>query len=385
MASLNDVGRQLGKTGTIKLSEIAITASGQTTSSTYPNEPHNSRIYTSAASHYLRVNGFEQSRSFAPTGAPSRTANTPPYKLSDWSGSVVHGNRGVSETENGSQGYVSWSLERDRGIEFDIVDYGFSIADCAQTASFTWLTPGYEYFPPDYVKQEMYLRPCGGGDLAQPADCTSSAPDGIDPFGSGLGGTETRVVNNNDLYDPGSGSVIDGVEGATLTNDLTYVVGVRMNWNYDTDAVSYDLNSVSYKTVSTLTVTGGTAKKAVSSSTADNVIIWKVPAASTEPSCASQTSISTASSTTCYCDVCNIATGTFYCDGADCSTGANGDQWFDGDSPTCASFCVDPLNLGSGGFIKIGGYAYTASSAGVIQNASSKAQCTPLCNDGCGP
>jgi hypothetical protein len=175
------VGDELGKSGTVKLSELNTSDS-------------RSRIW-SDSSDYKRVNSNEIARGHAPapdgnTSNSYGTANS----LAEW------------------EGYEQFNDEDDRGSNMDI-----SALD-DDSATFTWTLPsGYANFAGNTamsdVKQDLYVKEC--------SDQTE---------------TEAHAQNGCEDENPFAGSSHGATDGTTLTaaslDELTWYIGsVRMSWN----------------------------------------------------------------------------------------------------------------------------------------------------------
>ena len=164
MANLLNIGQtQLGKTGTVKLTELAITGSGQTA------QTHGfDRVYTTAATDYKRVNPFEVSAS----DAPNPTTETAPYNLSDW------------------EGYGQWNSAQAASEDFDCTAFTDT------TATFSWTTAsGYETDTASLV-QVLYVDECTDALTCADAQASSSTTSDVFNLGDVITTTATGLTEN---------------------------------------------------------------------------------------------------------------------------------------------------------------------------------------------
>ena len=206
--SLSTIGAQLGKTGTISLVEIHFTGSGQSGNDGYD------RVFTTAASHYKRVNPFEVANGTAPDPHPA--SNQPPYKLETWGDAVK---------PSYTQTLASKTYAKPSNV--DITDIGTPTAADNANFEISWTIPaGFTDFDINGVDTDIfcrvYARQCsdqGDGGTAGAAGangCEDVADD--DPISNINGGTTQNI-------DTSPATV------TSLQENTWYAVACRIEWD----------------------------------------------------------------------------------------------------------------------------------------------------------
>jgi len=231
VASLSGSGFvHLGKTGTVSLKEIFITASGQITGSPTTAGWHGyTRIYNTPASHYKRINPWE----VGANNAPHPTGSYPPYNLSEW------------------DNYVQWDETQAATDGFDITSLPVPSSATTATATFAWNTGDNAFDEFDSVNDAavtytVYYRQCANQD-----DPGTNFGPCVDSFGD-----EIEVE-----WAPQSGSWTAGISNDTspatinsLNEDKWHVGALVVQWNDEDQGSSFPRQTSPSDTAS-LTIT----------------------------------------------------------------------------------------------------------------------------------
>lgn len=204
---LATIGAQLGKTGTISLKEIHVTASSQLGADGYK------RIYLTSAG-YKRINPFEVANGTAPD--PHPTTNFPPYTLAAW---------GDASKPSYTQTLLSKTYAKPTNV--DITDVGTPTAANNANFELSWTIPnGFTDFNTNGVDTDIfnriYARICSdqgdGGSVgnAGPNGCEDVADD--DPIANINGGTTANADTSP-------------VTVSSLTQNTWYAVACRIEWD----------------------------------------------------------------------------------------------------------------------------------------------------------
>ena len=234
-ASLSFIGHTcLGRTGSVKLSELNTTDAA-------------SRVYTTGSNNDLRrVNSNEVSRSQAPhsSSAQSTSAGT-----------------GANNSLDKWDGYLQWNASEELGTALAVSSkecrtYGVMGApDTACRAIFSFTRPsGYTNFVQNSVQQQLLVKLCSD----QSAGILGCDDDDDDPIDHGAS------------YVLGDGASLDTgwLSAAHLQTDKWYIGTVRMQWNDE-------------RTASGTYIHSGVVYTPASASDPPNGIIFQMPAAPT--------------------------------------------------------------------------------------------------------
>lgn len=192
VASLNDIGFQMGKTGTIKLSEIGTKGASQGGTNGY------NRTFVTAANDYKRVNPYAVAGGLGAGDAPDPIGITTPYRLSDW------------------DAYDQWDATAARPSSFNCTNITTTGANSSQATFSFNIDSAFTDFNTNGVNVDItytvHIRQCG----ASIGNCVDGFGDPLDPSAS-----PTDTINS-DTSPASSGFLNDGT---------WFIAGLYVQWD----------------------------------------------------------------------------------------------------------------------------------------------------------
>jgi len=160
VASLYNVGNQMGKTGTIKLSEIGTKGASQSGTNGY------NRTFVTAANDYKRVNPYAVAGGLGAGDAPDPIGITTPYRLSDW------------------DAYDQWDATAARPSSFNCTNITTTGTNSSQATFSFNIDSAFTDFDTNGVDADItytvHIRQCG----ASIGNCVDGFGDPLDPSAS---------------------------------------------------------------------------------------------------------------------------------------------------------------------------------------------------------